>query len=295
MGRILNEQIAYLHVISKEEFEIMVKLALTAKEFQIKNIRKSSQVINDLVFDLYRIEKRGLIPKEKKLRYIVYIDRKPSEYDASWVINFVQNNGINLNDVEKIFVMNINKIPKVSLDKGLSYEKKFKFLSQKKCFNFLFRFVKNKNKQLLEPLYANENFIWDNKNSEEQRNFCNSLGIKFVKYRALWKYPFGDQAKLILNLRTRKEKKQKQGYEKQSYNNESYESEKLKMDYYEILAVGKNAISEDIQKSYRKLTLLYHPDKSKTSGTMMMQIREAYEVLFDFDKRKEYDKTRGFC
>ena len=112
---------------------------------------------------------------------------------------------------------------------------------------------------------------------------------------SLWKYPFGDQAKLILNLRTRKEKKQKQGYEKQSYNNESYKSEKLKMDYYEILAVGKNAISEDIQKSYRKLTLLYHPDKSKTSGTMMMQIREAYEVLFDFDKRKEYDKTMGFC
>lgn len=66
------------------------------------------------------------------------------------------------------------------------------------------------------------------------------------------------------------------------------------MDYYEILAVGKNATSEDIQKSYRKLVLVYHPDKSKTSGTMMVQIREAYEILSDFYNRKEYDEMMGF-
>jgi len=289
VGRILDEQIAYLHVVSKEEFEIMVKLGLGAKEFQIKNVRKSSQIVNDLVFDLYRIEKKGLIPKEKKLRYIVYIDRKLNMYDTSWIINFVQNNGINLNDVEKIFVMNINKISKVSLDKDWSSEKKIKFLFQKKCFNFLFRLVKKDTMQLLESLYSNENSIWDNKTAEEQRIFCNSLGIKFVKYRPLWKYPFADQAKLILNLNTRKEN------QKQSYDKEPHRSEKLKMDYYELLAVGRNATSDDIQKSYRKLALLYHPDKSKTAGTMMMHIREAYEVLSDSDKRKKYDEMMSFC
>ena len=295
MARSFGEQLAHLYGISNEEFEIMVKLGLTAKGFRIKNIRKSSQVSNDLVLDLYRNEKRGIIPKEKKFRYIVYIDRKPNEYDLSWIINFVQNNGINLNDFEKIFVLNINKIPKVSLDEDLSYKKKFQFLSQKKCLNFLFRYVKNESLQLLEALYPIENSMWDNKTSEEQKIFCKRSGVKFVKYTPLWKYPFADQAKLILNLGARKEKNQKQEHEKQFYNNESNESEKLTMDFYEILAVGKNATSEDIQKSYRKLALLYHPDKSKTSGTMMMQIREAYEILYDFDKRKKYDETMGFC
>lgn len=290
MGRILDEQLAYLHVVSKEEFEIMVKLGLVAKEFQIKNIRKNSQVSNDLVFDLYRIEKKGLLPKEKKFRYIVYVDRKPNTYDTSWVINFIQNNGIDMNDVEKIFVMNINKIPKISLDNDWSHGKKIKFLFQKKCFNFLFRLVKKDSMQLLESLYSIENSKWDNKTAEEQKNFCNSLGIKFVKYRPLWKYPFGDQAKLILNLGTRQEKKQEQ-----NYHNESNNSEKLKMDFYELLAVGRNASSEDIQKSYRKLALLYHPDKSKTAGTMMMHIRKAYETLSDSDKRKKYDEMMSFC
>lgn len=295
MGRFLDQEIAYLHGISNEEFEIMVKLGLGAKELQIKNIRKNSQVPNDLVFDLFRIEKKGIIPKEKKLRYIVYVDRKPNDYDMSWVINFVQNNGITLNDVEKVFVLNLNKIPTIQLGSEPEYEKKFKFLFQKKCFDFLFRFAKKDNMQLLEALYPKENSRWENKNPEEQRNFCNSLGVKFVKYRPLWKYLFADQAKLILNLQTRKENKQEQEYEKQDYTNESCYSEGLKMDYYEILAVGKNATSEDIQKSYRKLVLLYHPDKSKTDGIMMRHICEAYGILSDFDKRRKYDETMSFC
>ena len=128
MSRILDEQIEYLQSVSKEEFEIMIKLGLAAKEFQIKNIRKNSQVPNDWVFDVYRIEKKGIIQKEKSLRYVVYVDRNANQYDMNWVTNFVQNNGINLNNVEKIFVMNLNKIPKVSLEKDSSYEKKFKFL-----------------------------------------------------------------------------------------------------------------------------------------------------------------------
>ncbi|MFB5614812.1 MAG: J domain-containing protein [Candidatus Nitrosomaritimum yanchengensis] len=286
---------AHLYVISNEEFEIMIKLGLASKGFQIKNIKKNCQVINDWVFDLYRNEKRGLIPKEKQIRYVVYIDRNPNQYDTSWVINFVQNNGIDLKKVEKIFVMNTHKIPKVALDEDWSHKKKLKFLNQKRCFNFLFRYVKNESMHLLETFFPNENSIWDNKTSDEQKYFCESLGIKFVKYTPLWKYPFSDQARLILNLRTSDGKNQKQEYERQSYFNESNKFEKLKMNYYEILAVGKNATPEDIQKSYRKLALLYHPDKSKTTGTMMMQLREAYEVLYDSDKRKEYDKTMGFA
>ena len=67
------------------------------------------------------------------------------------------------------------------------------------------------------------------------------------------------------------------------------------MDYYELLAVGKNATLEEIQKSYRKLALVYHPDKSKTSGAMMIHISEAYTVLSDFNKRKNYDEMMSFC
>ena len=290
MSRILDEQIEYLQSVSKEEFEIMIKLGLAAKEFQIKNIRKNSQVPNDWVFDVYRIEKKGIIQKEKSLRYVVYVDRNANQYDMNWVTNFVQNNGINLNNVEKIFVMNLNKIPKVSLEKDSSYEKKFKFLFQKNFMPFLFRRAKKDTMHLLESLYPSENSIWNNKTEERQRIFCNSLGIKFVKHMPLWRYQFGDQAKLILNLNTRKEEDHKQ-----DYRNESHETEKLKMDYYEILAVGKNATTEDIQKSYRKLALLYHPDKSKTSGTMMIHISEAYGVLSDFNKRKKYDEMMSFC
>lgn len=64
-----------------------------------------------------------------------------------------------------------------------------------------------------------------------------------------------------------------------------------KKDYYEILELNKNCNENDIKKSYRKLALKYHPDrnKEKDSEDKFKLISEAYQVLSDPQKRKNYD------
>ncbi len=64
-------------------------------------------------------------------------------------------------------------------------------------------------------------------------------------------------------------------------------------DYYKILGVGRKATQEEIKKAYRKLALKYHPDKNqgnKASEDKFKEIAEAYEVLKDPTKRKNYDR-----
>ena len=70
-------------------------------------------------------------------------------------------------------------------------------------------------------------------------------------------------------------------------------------DYYDILGVKKNASAEEIKKAYRKLALKYHPDHAKgdkASEEKFKKISEAYAVLSDKDKRKQYDTfgSEGF-
>ena len=65
-------------------------------------------------------------------------------------------------------------------------------------------------------------------------------------------------------------------------------------DYYTLLGLTKSASETEIKKSYRKLAIQYHPDKSpaekKDEYTKKFQeISEAYEVLSDPEKRKRYD------
>ncbi|AYN05485.1 J domain-containing protein [Flavobacterium sp. 140616W15] len=61
--------------------------------------------------------------------------------------------------------------------------------------------------------------------------------------------------------------------------------------YYKILDINPLASFTDIKKAYRTLAVKYHPDKSKNEETtkLFITITEAYEVLKDSDKRKEYD------
>jgi DnaJ homolog subfamily B member 4 len=62
--------------------------------------------------------------------------------------------------------------------------------------------------------------------------------------------------------------------------------------YYSILEVPQTASAEDIKKSYRRLSLQYHPDRNRNDPEMttkFQKIGEAYEVLSDSEKRKEYD------
>jgi len=62
--------------------------------------------------------------------------------------------------------------------------------------------------------------------------------------------------------------------------------------YYDTLEVSDNVDSSEIKKAYRRLSLKYHPDKNKNnpeSVTFFHKITEAFEVLGDDDKRREYD------
>jgi curved DNA-binding protein len=66
----------------------------------------------------------------------------------------------------------------------------------------------------------------------------------------------------------------------------------MKDDYYSILGVGKNAGNGEIKAKYRKLAKKYHPDKNpgdEASEQMFKKVSEAYAVLSDHDKRKNYD------
>jgi len=65
-------------------------------------------------------------------------------------------------------------------------------------------------------------------------------------------------------------------------------------DYYQILGVPRNATDEQVKKAYRKLAMQYHPDrnpgKEKWANEKFKEINEAFSVLGDPEKRKQYDQ-----
>ncbi len=65
-------------------------------------------------------------------------------------------------------------------------------------------------------------------------------------------------------------------------------------DYYQVLGVSKKASAHQIKDAYRKLAFKYHPDRTREAGNAdrMKQINEAYAVLSDLTKRREYDSLR---
>jgi curved DNA-binding protein len=63
-------------------------------------------------------------------------------------------------------------------------------------------------------------------------------------------------------------------------------------DYYQILCTSKSASADEIKKAYRKLAMKYHPDRNKGdkgAEEKFKDISEAYAVLSDSEKRKQYD------
>jgi molecular chaperone DnaJ len=69
----------------------------------------------------------------------------------------------------------------------------------------------------------------------------------------------------------------------------------IEKDYYKSLGVSKDASPAEIKKAYRKLARQYHPDANKgdvSSEERFKEISEAYDVLSDDTKRKEYDEAR---
>ncbi|KXJ68621.1 hypothetical protein RP20_CCG002446 [Aedes albopictus] len=66
----------------------------------------------------------------------------------------------------------------------------------------------------------------------------------------------------------------------------------LKKDYYSVLGVAKNSSAKEIKKAYYQLAKKYHPDTNKgdpDSSRKFQEVSEAYEVLSDDTKRREYD------
>ncbi len=64
------------------------------------------------------------------------------------------------------------------------------------------------------------------------------------------------------------------------------------VNYYQVLGISKKASINKIKSQFRKLALIYHPDKNGSSGNeKFKEISEAYEILSDPKKREIYDKS----
>jgi curved DNA-binding protein CbpA len=63
------------------------------------------------------------------------------------------------------------------------------------------------------------------------------------------------------------------------------------VNYYSILGVSENASAEEIQRAFRKAALAVHPDRGG-SNRLMQRINEAWDVLGDAQKRRDYDARR---
>jgi molecular chaperone DnaJ len=68
-------------------------------------------------------------------------------------------------------------------------------------------------------------------------------------------------------------------------------------EFYQILGIAENASADEIKKAYRKLAKQYHPDANPNDAAAaerFKEISEAYSVLSDTEKRKQYDEMRKY-
>jgi len=68
-------------------------------------------------------------------------------------------------------------------------------------------------------------------------------------------------------------------------------------DYYEVLDIATNASAEEIRRAYHRMAFQCHPDRhqeTEEAHKKMQEINEAYDILSDPIKRREYDLPRGY-
>jgi len=68
-------------------------------------------------------------------------------------------------------------------------------------------------------------------------------------------------------------------------------------DYYEVLGIATNASAEEIRRAYHRMAFQCHPDRHQETDEAhkkMQEINEAYAILSDPIKRREYDLPRGY-
>ncbi|MEO1847140.1 MAG: DnaJ domain-containing protein, partial [Pseudomonadota bacterium] len=66
-----------------------------------------------------------------------------------------------------------------------------------------------------------------------------------------------------------------------------------KRDYYEVLGVDRTASDAELKKAYRRLAMKYHPDRNSddvSAEKHFKEVKEAYEMLSDSQKRSAYDQ-----
>ncbi len=66
------------------------------------------------------------------------------------------------------------------------------------------------------------------------------------------------------------------------------------INYYNILGIDSKATPDDIKKAFRKLSLIYHPDRDTGDNEKFKNITSAYEVLSNVEKRRAYDLETSF-
>ena len=75
--------------------------------------------------------------------------------------------------------------------------------------------------------------------------------------------------------------------------NELVTTSMSKRDFYEVLGVSRNAEEREIKKAYKRLAMKFHPDKNPEDATAedkFKEVKEAYEILTNKEKRREYDQ-----
>lgn len=72
----------------------------------------------------------------------------------------------------------------------------------------------------------------------------------------------------------------------------------IEQDLYEMLGIAPDAKTREIKEAYRILARQYHPDRNPTdpgAHKKMEELNEAYEILSNPSRRRDYDLPRGYC